>query len=143
MPMEFRARAILMIDEQYVSDHNRSPLDVSYEPIETSNRTVKGNMRVYEVTKKARMSVSWENIPSRTSLTVDGYLGGHDLQAMYLEGGERRIQIWDDSTANPTVKNARMDFPGRITSFSYNVNKRNLGGVFYDFWDMSLEITEL
>ena len=141
--MQFKAKAILMLDGDYTSDHSRSPLNVDYEQIESANRTVNGRMRVYEVAKKARVSVSWENLPSRSSLTVDGYMGGHALQDLYLKGGEIRVQIWDDSTAEPTVKNARMDFPGRISLFNYSVNKRNLGGIFYDFWDVSMEIEEL
>jgi hypothetical protein len=132
-----------MLDGEYVSDHSRSPLDVSYEKIENANRTVNGYLRVYEVANKAKLSLSWENLPSRSNLTVDGYMGGHDLDAIYLRGGEVRVQVWDDITAKKTEKTARLDFPGRISSFTYNVTKRNLGGTFYDFWDASMEIEEL
>jgi hypothetical protein len=141
--MLFKARAILMLDGDYVSDHSRSPLQVDFEPIENANRTVKGNMRVYEVAKKATLSTSWENLPSRASLTVDGYMGGTELEALYLRGGEVRVQIWNDLAASKSVSAARVDFPGRIKSFDYTIEKRNLGSVYYDFWNASITIEEL
>ena len=141
--MLFPARSILTLNGDYVSDHSRSPLEVDYEPIENANRTVNGRMRIYEVSKKVSLSMSWENLPSRSNLTVDGFMGGIELEELYLHKKELRVQIWSDLAASKLVKTARLDFPGRIKVFNYSITKRNLGGTYYDFWDATMEIEEL
>ena len=48
-----------------LSDHNRSPIDVSKTRIETRDRMINGRMRSYHTADKMSISVSWEMLPSR------------------------------------------------------------------------------
>lgn len=96
-----------------LSDHNRSPIAISKQRIETRNRMVNGTMRSYHTADKINLSCSWSRLPSRaysatpvydtngaldqsqvtsgTSLlgfnpeehTADGGAGGADLLAWY------------------------------------------------------------
>lgn len=139
----FPARSVLRLDGSFISEHSRSPLEVSFEQIENANRTVNGHMRVYAVAKKYNLSTSWQYLPSRAEYTVDGYMGGLELERLYTTKNSFRVEIWNDAEAAKTEPYARVDFMGRITSFNYSIEKRNLGGVFYDFWNASISIEEL
>lgn len=85
-----------------LSDHNRSPIDVSMLRIENRQRMINGRMRSYWVADKRQISVSWQMLPSRayssdpnfnittgvpTSVvdeyTVDGGAGGVELLDWY------------------------------------------------------------
>jgi len=48
-----------------LSDHNRSPIEVSKIRIETRDRMINGRMRSYHTADKMSISVSWEMLPSR------------------------------------------------------------------------------
>ena len=48
-----------------LSDHNRSPIEVSKLRIETRDRMINGRMRSYHTADKMSISVSWEMLPSR------------------------------------------------------------------------------
>jgi len=48
-----------------LSDHNRSPIDVTPQRIETRQRMINGRMRSFHVADKVNISVSWEMLPSR------------------------------------------------------------------------------
>jgi hypothetical protein len=49
-----------------LSDHNRSPIDISKIRIETRDRMINGRMRSYHTADKMSISVSWEMLPSRS-----------------------------------------------------------------------------
>lgn len=84
-----------------VSDHNRSPISISTNRIESRQRMVNGNMRSYHNADKLQISVSWERLPSRAfsddptfnsfgkitndveSYTSDNAAGGVDLLNWY------------------------------------------------------------
>jgi hypothetical protein len=48
-----------------LSDHNRSPIDMSNERIEQRQRMANGTMRSYFIADKLTVSTSWVNLPSR------------------------------------------------------------------------------
>ena len=52
-----------------LSDDNRSPIDFSYERLESRERMVNGRMRSYHIADKLNISTSWDMLPSR------GYAG--------------------------------------------------------------------
>lgn len=68
----------------YLSDHNRGPVQESYEQIEKANRTANGTLRKYVVASKKSWSASWSMIPGFSSQVVDGYMGAHDMQSFYM-----------------------------------------------------------
>jgi len=139
----FPAKSILKLNGDYASDHSRSPLSVSFEQIENANRTVKGDLRVYEIAKKHMLSTSWGLLPSRDEFTVDGYMGGLSLYNLYMRGGEIRVEVWTDREAEKIKPHATLDMRGRISAFNYEIVKRNLGGVFYDFWNVDIQLEEI
>jgi len=141
--MVFKARSILRLDGDFISEHGRAPLSVSFNQIEQASRMAKGDLRVYQVAKKHKLSTSWELLPSRDAYTVDGYMGGTTLYSLYMNSGEIRVEIWTDAEAAKTERYATIDFQGRVSSFSYTIEKRNLGGIFYDFWNVNIEIEEI
>jgi hypothetical protein len=49
-----------------LSDHNRSPLDLSTNRIEKRSRMVNARMRSYHVADKKTLTVSWQMLPSRS-----------------------------------------------------------------------------
>jgi hypothetical protein len=48
-----------------ISDHNRSPIDISNERIEQRQRMANGTMRSYHIADKLSISLSWSMLPSR------------------------------------------------------------------------------
>lgn len=92
-----------------LSDHNRGPIDVGYNRIQTKQRMVNGRMRSYHIADKTTLRISWDNLPSRsyssspdfitttglpteptspntrTQYTADGGAGGADIKRWYDE----------------------------------------------------------
>lgn len=87
-----------------LSDHNRSPIDISTSRLETRQRMINGRMRSYHIDDKVSIRVSWNDLPSRaftfspefvtgvglptlndtrTQYTVDGGAGGSELKRWY------------------------------------------------------------
>jgi coproporphyrinogen III oxidase len=142
MAMTFPARSILSLDGVFLSEHSRSPLTVEFEKIENANRTVNGRLRVYEIANKHKLNVDWEWIPSKSQYTVDGYAGGVELNSLYLLGGVKTVEIWTDSEAAKSSLAPTVSFDGRINSFNYSIEKRNVGGIFFDYWNISMSVEE-
>lgn len=126
--------AILEIDGQFITDHNRTPLSVSYERIESSTRTQNGTLRKYHRADKRTVSCNWDNLPPTDNDTVDGGAGAKDIETIYKEGtGVVDVVITYDTgvTENLTMV---------ITSFSLDVESRKSGGTLYS---ASLELEEV
>jgi hypothetical protein len=80
-----------------LTDHNRQPINLSYEVIDKAARMADGTMRKYVVAKKRKISVSWQDLPSGTlgpynsssagnsgyTMTVDGNRGGAWMKTFY------------------------------------------------------------
>lgn len=141
--MTFPAHSILRLNGDFISEHSRAPLQVDFDQIEQATRTVKGNLRIYQIAKKYKLSTSWELLPSRAAYTVDGYMGGNELAALFMSSGEIQVEVWNDAKSARTEIYPTVDFQGRISSFNYSIEKRNVGGVFYDFWNIDIELEEL
>jgi hypothetical protein len=68
---------------QKLTDHNRDPISISPELIETQSRMANGKMRKYVVAQKNNISVSWSYVPSKTSETADLNYGAAWLESFY------------------------------------------------------------
>jgi hypothetical protein len=68
---------------QKLTDHNRSPIDISPFLIENQARMANGKMRKYVVTQKHTISVSWDYVPSKTSETADLNYSAAWLESFY------------------------------------------------------------
>lgn len=96
--------AASLVDQfMILSDHNRGELQFNPIRIEQRQRTINGRMRSYHIADKLNMSVSWNNLPSRSyyqdpafdsagtspykggtgEFTSDGGAGGVDLLEWY------------------------------------------------------------
>lgn len=80
----FYKDAILKFGENFVSDQDRSPLQISYERIGDDARTQRGFLRTYYRADKRTLSTSWSRLPGDSTLTIDGGWGADDLEAFYL-----------------------------------------------------------
>ena len=83
-----------------VTEHNRAPLSLNVERIESGQRMSNGTMRKYFIADKLNINASWEMIPSFRNETVDGGWGAEDLKNFYESAAGRgafRIKL------NPTV----------------------------------------
>jgi hypothetical protein len=152
-----------------LSDHNRSPIDIKHNRLEQRERTINGKMRSFFIADKSVLSLSWQNLPSRSfdnsinfntstgkednelkRYTVDGGAGGNELLNWYLEHpGSFYVFIAYDKYKSFQEENNVM---GRlneyqevkeffISDFSYNVNKRGSGT--HDLWDVSISLEEV
>jgi hypothetical protein len=84
-----------------LTDHNRQPIDFSYDQVAKEARMANGYLRKYVVAQKRNVSVDWSMVPSVASvqtiittsstslvdtvsnLTVDGRVGGAWLKEFY------------------------------------------------------------
>lgn len=80
----FYKDAALRFGTNFVSDHGRSPLQISYERISDDVRTQRGFLRRYFRADKRTISCSWNNLPGDSTHTVDFGWGADDLEAFYL-----------------------------------------------------------
>jgi len=129
--------SLVFLNGQKVSDHNRAPLEVTYEEISKMDRMVDGTMRKYTVAKKAKFSTSWERLPSHNDLpgadTVDEGMSSSELEDFYK------------STTGPitmTLRNGQGEvetYQVFITDFSKTISKR--GPV--DWHDVSIQMEEV
>jgi hypothetical protein len=139
----FPAKSILSIDSIWTSEHSRSPLDVKTTIIENRNRTANGTLRAYHIANKHELSLSWEYLPSTSEYTVDGYAGGVELKQIFDDQRTKFVEIWTGLSAAKSNSAPALAFDAIITEFSYSVEKRNIGGQFYDFWNVSMSLEEI
>jgi len=66
-----------------LSEHNRQPVSIGKTRIEQTKRMNNGLMRKFFIAEKETISVSWNMLPSFSTMTVDGGYGAVDLKAFY------------------------------------------------------------
>lgn len=152
-----------------LSDHSRSPLDISYNSFEKSVQLANGTTRKYVIAQKRTIRLNWKDLPSTSVMTADYGAGAKDLEKFYKNNVDNEISIYvfmDQGTGSllstnlslgpndngmvgtmPTNFAQALNFTGFIESFSCNVNKRYYGGGtrgtgYYDLWDASLSLKE-
>lgn len=70
-----------------LSDHNRSPLNVSKQRIEIRQRMINGSMRSYHTADKINLSCSWSRLPSRSYSSAPEYTDGELNQEDVVQPG--------------------------------------------------------
>lgn len=152
-----------------VSDHNRGPLDFGVQRIENRQRMVNGRMRSYWVADKRTLTISWENIPSRSfgsdpnfntstgkpdsssdQYTIDGGAGGAELLdwyethygTFYVFLSYDKYTDFGKDNANSYIRLAEYSevLEMYITDFTYSVDKR--GRTNHDLWNISITLEE-
>ena len=137
--MTFPYQAILSINGNIISDHNRAPLDVSYERIENRQRSINGTMRINYIATKMKISTSWSNIVSSND-TVDGNKGAAYLMDLYRSSTGAPVNVYlafkSGSTGSTTGATASMVF----SNLDYNVVYR---GPTHDIVNVSVELEQV
>jgi hypothetical protein len=131
-----------------LTEHNRSPLSINTERIESSQRMANGTLRKYFIADKLNLSVSWEMVPSFRNETVDGAWGAEDIKNFYESSAGRgsfRIKI------NPTVFSTSLveqsdgvlsddyTYTMAFTSCDFTVLKRGL----QPFWSVNISLEQV
>lgn len=154
-----------------LSDHNREPIEVSFERIETRERMVNGRMRSHHIADKRIINVSWTLLPSRAfpgvpnfdsatgevaealkgkEYTVDGGAGGVELLDWYKQhSGSFWVYLSYDNYLNFGTNNAAYNNLNKyseivevfFSDFSYVINKR--GASNHDMWDVNVTLEEV
>jgi hypothetical protein len=133
-----------------LSEHNRQPVSIGKTRIEQTKRMNNGLMRKFFIAEKETISVSWNMLPSFSTMTVDGGYGAVDLKTFYegvaskAAGALSGRSTFDVSISyGNTVKNMEMMF----TSCSFEIVKRNVKEQTTDspqeFWNVSISMEEI
>lgn len=124
---------LLVFNNMAVSDHNRSPLSIDIERIETATRMANGTMRKYVVADKRKFSTSWTDLPNVARFTVDGHAGANDLERFYnANRGAFSVRVYYGDGAQDT-------FQVMFTDFSKSLSKRGA----FDFYDVDITMEEV
>jgi hypothetical protein len=111
-----------------VSEHNRAPVSVDTVRIEKSQRMANGTLRKVFIADKVLLTTTWSDLPSSSTMTVDGGWGAMDLKTYYENQGKGAF--WVKISPNGTAareKIVKMVF----TSANFTMMRRNVqtGGV--------------
>lgn len=140
-------------DYLFLTDDNRSSLQVGFERIESRKRMINGRMRSYHVVDKKSFSVSWTDLPSsasylsenRTGLT-SGWGAGKDMLTWYQNNPDSfyLMLVYDtpdfEGTGSVPLKYKIETYNVFFDSFDYTVTKR---GLTHDLWDVSMSLVEV
>jgi hypothetical protein len=133
-----------------LSEHNRQPLSLDHNRIEKSQRMSNGTLRKFFIADKKNFSTSWEMLPSRSTLTVDGGYGAVDLQEFYSSVGTNTFNIkivYGQKGESPSITNREEYYNVSFTSCSFSVVKRNVKGKTTDaaqeFWSASISMEQV
>lgn len=116
-----------------ITEHNRKPLAIDFDPIQSDKRMANGRLRRYTVARKRKFSTSWDMIPKGITFAVDGQWAGDAMIAFYQSNpGSFELKI---TNIDETVETYQVMF----TDFSYSIEKRGA----YDFWNISVSMDEV
>lgn len=145
--MVFRSADYLSGTDFRVTDHGRSPLEISTERIEKRERMANGTMRSKFIADKHTWSCSWEMLPSRSvvgtqNVVADGYSSANDLINFHKAvQGQFRLGLFADSDQSGSLVSWQTYgvYDVFFKEFSASIQKR---GKDFDFWEISLSLEE-
>ncbi len=76
-----------------LSEHNRGSASVDVDRIEKTQRMSNGSLRKIWIADKKTVSASWGDIPTYSTMTVDGGMGAEDIRAFYLNKGKGTFKV--------------------------------------------------
>ena len=134
------------VNWQKVTDHNREPISVSTELIETQARMANGRMKKYVVSQKNTISASWTYVPSKTSETADLNHGAAWLESFYRSNVGSPIYLkvvgsgLNGSGDFVSAQNTSKVYTVFMTNFSKTIINRTKVS---DYVSMSIDFTEI
>ena len=127
-----------------ISEHNRSPINIDVDRFEKTQRMSNGSLRKIWIADKKNISSSWSNLPTYSTLTVDGGMGAEDIRAFYLNKGKGTFKIkisYNAVAARDEIVLAS------FTSCTFSISKRNVRSsatsIPQEFWDVSISLEEV
>jgi hypothetical protein len=144
-PLTLPVGSILYFDTgTKVSEHNRSSINIDVDRFEKTQRMSNGSLRKIWIADKKNISSSWSNLPTYSTLTVDGGMGAEDIRAFYLNKGKGTFKIkisYNAVSARDEIMTAS------FTSCTFSISKRNVRSsataIPQEFWDVSLSLEEV
>jgi hypothetical protein len=134
------------VNWQKLTDHNRDPIDVSTEIIETQARMANGRMKKYVVAQKNTISVSWNYVPSKTSETADLNHGAAWIESFYRSNVSSPIYVkvvaseLNSSGNFVTAQTGSKVYTVFMNNFSKTIVNRTK---ISDYVNMSIDFTEV
>jgi hypothetical protein len=139
---------------QKLTDHNRDPIAISTDLIESQARMANGRMRKYVVAQKNTISVSWSYVPSKTAETADLNYGAAWLESFYKSNAGIPIYlklISSELDPDPAVGSlpsgtfaTAQTGSKTYTVFMNNFNKSIVNRTqISDYVNMSIDFTEI
>lgn len=133
-----------------VSDHNRSPLSINFERLETKNRMVDATLRRYSVAKKRTFQLSWTMFPSKRDntyagktaiTTVDGGWAGEDIENFHnTVDGAFKVKLRKGNDEAKAISDGTIEIVTvMISDFSKIVEKRGV----VDLWSLDITLEEV
>lgn len=140
--LTFYKDAALKLGSFYASDHNRSPLNISYERIANDIRTQRGSLRRYYTADKRSISCSWTNLPENDDHTVDSGMGAEELETFYTNNtGAFTVTItYDMQSSGGSVTPVTESLTMVMTDFSKTLESRQ-GDV--NLYSVSISLEEV
>jgi hypothetical protein len=155
-----------------LSDDNRGELDFKVDRIEKRERMVNGRMRSYHIADKLSLSVSWNNLPSRSaarfpdylpngtssltreeSYTTDGGAGGVELLEWYeTNPGSFWVYLSYDKYNQNGLLATQQERANTLRRYNqvvemffsdFSYSVVKRGGSNYDFWNISFTLEEV
>ena len=142
------------VNWQKLTDHNREPININPQLIESQQRMANGRMRKYVIAQKNNISASWTYVPSKTSETADLNHGAAWLESFYKANAGVPIYLKVISSELDTDPSAGSLPSGNFVSAQtgskvYTVFMNNFSKVIInrtknsDYVSMSIEFTEI
>ena len=127
-----------------ITEHNRAPVSIDTNRIESTQRMSNGSLRKIFIADKKSIGASWSMLPTNDTMTVDGGLGASSLRSFYHGKGTGTFKVkisYNGVSARDEI--LTMSF----TACSFTVIKRNVkektADVAQEFWDVSLSLEEV
>lgn len=135
MPLTLVRPRLMQWAGNSITDHNRTPLSIVPQRIETKNRMANGTARKYFIADKHTFSCSWTELPSLSTQTVDGYWGGDAMYNFYLTTpGSFTLRV------SPKTAGTYTDYLVQFVSFEHSIEKR---WKTHELWSASVTLEEI
>jgi hypothetical protein len=140
-------------DYIFLTDDNRSDLQLSIQRIEYKKRMINGRMRSYHIADKKSFSTTWADIPSSASYVSENvksfnpaWASGKEILSWHENHPDSFYLMLVYDTPNPEgtgtipVKYKVETYNVFFESVTYNIKTR---GPEYDHWDISVSMVEV
>lgn len=133
-----------------LSEHNRQPVSISQNRIQSVTRMSNGTLRKFFIADKKEFSTSWTMLPSFSNMTIDAGYGALDLKS-YFEGSKGRgifklKVVYGKNQTSPYAIREEI-FTVSFASCSFELIKRNVKfdklNPPQEFWNVSVTLEEV